>query len=165
MTTVGKIVQLYRQAITEFPRYRGKIYINIDDCGLGGGVTDRLEEVKQEEKLSRMVIVPVNAAGKVPEETIGDGKQKACDIYDNMTTYLWGTVKDALMMEEVSLENDNELVAQFTCRKYRLTSRGKMLLESKEEMKKRGIDSPDRADAVALSCYQKKTFNIGSLVD
>lgn len=43
--------------------------------------------------------------------------------------------------------------------------RGKMLLESKEEMKKRGIDSPDRADAVALSCYQKKTFNIGSLVD
>ncbi len=165
MTTVGKIVQLYRQAITEFPRYRGKIYINIDDCGLGGGVTDRLEEVKQEEKLTRMVIVPVNAAGKVPEETIGDGKQKACDIYDNMTTYLWGTVKDALMMEEVSLENDNELVAQFTCRKYRLTSRGKMLLESKEEMKKRGIDSPDRADAVALSCYQKKTFNIGSLVD
>ena len=165
MTTVGKIVQLYRQAITEFPRYRGKIYINIDDCGLGGGVTDRLEEVKQEEKLTRMVIVPVNAAGKVPEETLGDGKQKACDIYDNMTTYLWGTVKDALMMEEVSLENDNELVAQFTCRKYRLTSRGKMLLESKEEMKKRGIDSPDRADAVALSCYQKKTFNIGSLVD
>ena len=122
-------------------------------------------EVKQEEKLTRMVIVPVNAAGKVPEETLGDGKQKACDIYDNMTTYLWGTVKDALMMEEVSLENDNELVAQFTCRKYRLTSRGKMLLESKEEMKKRGIDSPDRADAVALSCYQKKTFNIGSLVD
>ena len=165
MTTVGKIVQLYRQAIAEFPRYRGKIYINIDDCGLGGGVTDRLEEVKQEEKLTRMVIVPVNAAGKVPEETLGDGKQKACDIYDNMTTYLWGTVKDALMMEEISLENDNELVAQFTCRKYRLTSRGKMLLESKEEMKKRGIDSPDRADAVALSCYQKKTFNIGSLVD
>lgn len=82
MTTVGKIVQLYRQAITEFPRYRGKIYINIDDCGLGGGVTDRLEEVKQEEKLTRMVIVPVNAAGKVPEETLGDGKQKACDIYD-----------------------------------------------------------------------------------
>lgn len=164
-TVRNAMLQQGMNSITEFPRYRGKIYINIDDCGLGGGVTDRLEEVKQEEKLTRMVIVPVNAAGKVPEETLGDGKQKACDIYDNMTTYLWGTVKDALMMEEVSLENDNELVAQFTCRKYRLTSRGKMLLESKEEMKKRGIDSPDRADAVALSCYQKKTFNIGSLVD
>lgn len=165
MTTVGKIVQLYRKTVADYPGYRGKIFVNIDDCGLGGGVTDRLEEVKREEKLNRMVIVPINAAGKVPEETVGDGKQRACDIYDNMTTYLWGTVKDLLIAEELSLQNDNELVAQFSCRKYRLTSRGKVLLESKEEMKKRNIDSPDRADAVSLSCYERKTFNIGSLVN
>ena len=82
-----------------------------------------------------------------------------------MTTYLWGTVKDKLMLEEISLENDNELVAQLTCRKYRLTSKGKVLLESKEEMKKRGLSSPDRADAVALSCYAKKNFDIGSLIN
>ena len=166
MTTVGKIVQQYREAIKEYPAYRGKIFVNIDDCGLGGGVTDRLEEVKAEEKLSRMVIVPVNAAAKVPDDVVedGKGKVKACEIYENMTTYLWGTVKDRMTLEEISLENDNELVAQFSCRKYRLTSRGRMLLESKEEMKKRGIESPDRADAVALSCYEKKTFNIGSLV-
>lgn len=165
MTTVGKIVLLYRKVISDYPAYRGKIFVNIDDCGLGGGVTDRLEEVKREEKLNRMVIVPVNAAGKVPEDTIGDGKQRACDIYDNMTTYLWGTVKDLLMSEELSLQNDNELVAQLSCRKYRLTSRGKMLLESKEEMKKRSKDSPDRADAVSLSCYERKMFNIESLVN
>jgi len=166
MTTVGKIVQQYRAVIKEYPAYRGKIFVNIDDCGLGGGVTDRLEEVKAEEKLSRMVIVPVNAAAKVPDDVVedGKGKVKACEIYENMTTYLWGTVKDRMTLEEISLENDNELVAQFSCRKYRLTSRGRMLLESKEEMKKRGIESPDRADAVALSCYEKKTFNIGSLV-
>lgn len=165
MTTVGKIVQQYRAAIKEFPAYRGKIYVNIDDCGLGGGVTDRLEEVKQEEKLNRMVIVPVNAAGKVPDAIVNKQKEKACDIYDNLTTYLWGTVKDMLIAEEITLQNDNELVAQLSCRKYRLTSRGKMLLESKEEMKKRGIDSPDRADAVALSCYEEKTFDIGSLIN
>ena len=165
MTTVGKIVQLYRQTLAEFPQYRGNIYVNIDDCGLGGGVTDRLEEVKQEESLTRMVIVPINAAGKVPEEKTEHGNQKANDIYDNMTTYLWGTVKDKLMLEEISLENDNELVAQLTCRKYRLTSKGKVLLESKEEMKKRGLSSPDRADAVALSCYAKKNFDIGSLIN
>lgn len=165
MITVGKIVQLYRQIIKEYPSYRGKIYVNIDDCGLGGGVTDRLEEVKIEEKLSRMVIVPVNAAAKVPEDVVEDGtaKVKACDKYENMTTYLWGTVKELMMMDEISLENDNEVVGQFSCRKYRLTSRGRMILESKEEMKKRGIESPDRADAVALSCYEKKVFNIGSL--
>ena len=166
MTTVGKVVQQYRHIIAAYPTYRGKIYVNIDDCGLGGGVTDRLEEVKREEKLNRMVIVPVNASARVPDEVVVDGgKVKASDIYDNMTTYLWGTVKELLITEGISLQNDNELVAQLSCRKYRLTSRGKMLLESKEEMKKRGISSPDRADAVALSCYERKTFNIGSLVD
>lgn len=166
MTTVGKVVQQYRHIIATYPTYHGKIYVNIDDCGLGGGVTDRLEEVKREEKLNRMVIVPVNAAARVPDEVVVDGgKVKAADIYDNMTTYLWGTVKELLIAEGISLQNDNELVAQFSCRKYRLTSRGKMQLESKEEMKKRGISSPDRADAVALSCYERKTFNIGSLVD
>lgn len=166
MKTVGKIVLLYREAIREFPTYKGKLYVNIDDCGLGGGVTDRLEEVKQEEKLSRMVIVPVNAAGKVPEDIIKDGNKevKASDIYDNMTTYLWGMVKEKLIAEEIHLENDNDLAAQFSCRRYRLTSRGKIVLESKEEMKKRGIESPDRADAVALSCFEKKRFNISSLI-
>lgn len=69
------------------------------------------------------------------------------------------------MADELSLENDNDMVAQFSCRKYKLTSRGKILLESKEEMKARGINSPDRADAVALSCYERKVFNVGSLVD
>lgn len=164
MTTVGKIVQMYREIICKYPLYKGKIYINIDDTGLGGGVTDRLMEIKQEEKLSRMVIVPINAAGKVPDNVIWDGTVKASDIYENLTTYLWGTVKELMRVEDLVLENDNELVAQLSCRKYRLTSRGKIILESKDEMNKRGIDSPDRADAVALSCYEKKVFNINSLL-
>lgn len=165
MTTVGKIVRLYREVMADYPGYRGRIFVNIDDTGLGGGVTDRLEEVKREEKLNQMVIVPVNAAGKVPEETVGDGKQRACDIYDDLTSYLWGNVRELLVAEAVSLQNDNETVGQFSCRKYRLTSRGKIKLESKDEMKKRGTGSPDRADAVALSCYERKIFNIGSLAD
>ena len=129
-------------------------------------MTDRLEEVRQEEKLARMVIVPINAAARVPDDLVEDGnsKVKACDIYDDMTAYLWGTVKDKLIAEELSLENDNELVAQLSCRKQKMTSRGKLYLESKDEMKKRGIESPDRADAVALSCYETKAFHIDSLI-
>ena len=167
MTTVGKIVWQYKKVIKEYPAYQGNIYVNIDDCGLGGGVTDRLTEVKREEHLTRLVVVPVNAAGKVPDDIVEDGKNKvkACDIYDNMTSYLWGSVKDKLQLEEIVLENDNELVGQLSCKKYRLKSRGKMQLESKEEMKKRGINSPDRADAVALSCFEKKIFDLSGLAN
>ncbi len=160
MTTVGKIVLLYKKMISDYPKYKGKIYINIDDCGLGGGVTDRLEELRQEERLTRMVVVPVNAASKVPDDIVEDGnsKVKACDVYDNLTTYLWGNVKELMRKDAIRLQNDNELIAQFSSRKYKLTSRGKMLLESKDDMKKRGLSSPDRADATALSCYVKNNI-------
>lgn len=166
MTTVGNIVKLYRLIISKYVEYRGKVYINIDDCGLGGGVTDRLEEVKIEEGLHRMEIVPVNAAAKVPEDVVevGNGNVKACDIYENMTSYLWGMVREKMRSGELILENDSDLIGQFSCRKYKLTSRGKIVLESKEEMKKRNISSPDRADAVVLSCYEKKIFNIDNLL-
>lgn len=160
MTTVGKIVLLYKKMIADYPKYKGKIHINVDDCGLGGGVTDRLEELRQEERLTRMVVVPVNAASKVPDDIVEDGssKVKACDVYDNLTTYLWGNVKELMRKDAIKLQNDNELIAQFSSRKYRLTSRGKILLESKEDMKKRGLSSPDRADATALSCYVKNNI-------
>ena len=37
MRTVGDIVRQYKKAVKEFPDYRGRIYVNIDDTGLGGG--------------------------------------------------------------------------------------------------------------------------------
>ena len=49
-------------------------------------------------------------------------------------------------------------------RKYTVTSGGKIQLESKKDMKKRSIDSPDRADAVALTCFARKTFDVTSLI-
>ena len=97
----------------EHPDYHGKIYVNIDDTGLGGGVTDRLKEVKREQNLWRMAIIPINA-------------------------------------------DDDMTFAELSSRKYRMASNGKLEIEPKKDMKKRGLDSPDRADALALSCYLGK---------
>ena len=169
MQTVGEIVRLYRQVLEEDPEYTGMIYANIDDTGLGGGVTDRLEEVKVEEHLSRLVIVPVNAAARVPDDVVEDGTKtvKASEVYENLTTYMWSLIKTGLERESLymlDVAKDNEMIAQITCRKYRLTSRGKIVLESKDDMKKRGLSSPDRADALALSLYREKAFNIKGLI-
>lgn len=160
METVGHCIDQFFRMEKEYPEYAGTIYINIDDCGIGGAVTDRLEELKMGEmsdQLSRMQVVPVNAAASVPD-------QEAAKNYDNMTTYLWAHIRELMEAGRLSLEDDNETVAQLSCRKYRMTSRGKIVLESKEEMKKRGIDSPDRADALALALYEPKLFTLDSLV-
>lgn len=153
MTTVGDIVIMYKKLIAENPTYKGVITINIDDTGLGGGVTDRLEEVKTEQMLRRMEIVPVNFGMKPPQ----DGSE---EHYEDISTYMWATIKTLMENKEISIENDEELVAQLSVRKYSITSNGKIVLESKKTMKARGIKSPDRADAVALSCYsQNKVYN------
>lgn len=150
MRTVGDIVVQYRKVLKEFPEYKGRIYVNIDDTGLGGGVTDRLREVKKEERLHRLFIVPINAAEKI------DDDKDAAEHYNNLTTHMWAVVKELLENQEILMVSDNDLVAQLSSRKYHLASNGKLELESKKEMKKRGLDSPDRADAVALACYGGK---------
>ncbi len=154
MKTVGDIVVQYKKVVKEFPDYKGRIYVNIDDTGLGGGVTDRLREVKREQKLHRLYVIPINAAEKIETDT-KDGKD-AAEHYNNLTTHMWAVIKELLENKDIEIANDDETFAQLSTRKYFLSSNGKLELESKKEMKKRGLDSPDRGDAAALSVYLGK---------
>lgn len=154
MWTVGNIVKQYKIAIEKYTDYKGYVYVNIDDTGLGGGVTDRLREVKREQKLHRLVIVPINAAEKIPTDT-KEGKD-AAEYYNDITTHMWAVLKDLLENKQTEIEDNSETFAQLSTRKYFMTSNGKLQLESKKEMKKRGMPSPDRADAAALSVYLGK---------
>lgn len=154
MATVGDIVAQYRKTINEFPEYAGRIFVNIDDTGLGGGVTDRLKEVKREQKLHRLAVIPINAAEKIDTDT-KEGKD-AAEYYNNLTTHMWAVLRDLLENKQIEIEEDADTFAQLSIRKYFMASNGKLELESKKEMKKRGVSSPDRADAAALSTYLGK---------
>uniref|UniRef100_UPI0039F69FB8 hypothetical protein n=1 Tax=Rhodococcus rhodochrous TaxID=1829 RepID=UPI0039F69FB8 len=115
--------------------------------------TDRLNEIIKEEGLLNWEIVPVNN-GSRPSESEGE-------YYDSLGTEMWARLRDILQenfsahvqgkTSVIELPQDERLVTQLTQRKYRMTSRGKIALERKEDMKKRGLDSPDRADAVVLA--------------
>jgi len=151
MRTVGDIVVLYKELAKT---HKGKITINIDDAGLGGGVTDRLEEVKREQGLTRVTINAVNAGSRARNNNYDEEK------YENLGALLWANMRELLREDkssnkkcELSFPNDSELIAQLSTRKYHLTSRGRVALERKEDMKKRGLPSPDKGDAVALACY------------
>jgi len=158
MQTVGDIVRLYRDALAERPKYRGRIDVYVDDSGLGGGVTDRLIEVKREQQLRKMNVVPVNFGSRAP------GKD-AADNYDNMGSWLWANLREELRLGGLAFPNDIDLVAQLTSRKYSITSSGRVILESKDSMKKRGLRSPDIGDAIALACYDEPgRFNIEPLI-
>lgn len=155
MRTVGDIVRIYRDFMEKYPEYDNYVYVKIDDTGVGGGVTDRLNELKEDpaEGLDKMVIVPVNFANKSP-------KTKSARFYDDIVTWMWANVRELMKAKEVKLPDDSVLLGEFSTRKYYFQSNGKIKLESKKELKKRGLSSPDRADAVALACmpvHKKKT--------
>lgn len=154
MATVGDIVSQYKKVMREFPDYQGRIYVNIDDTGLGGGVTDRLKEVKREQQLYRLFIVPINAAEKIEIDT-KEGKE-AAEYYNNLTTHMWAVLRELMERKQIEIEEEADTFAQLSVRKYFMASNGKLELESKKEMKKRGVSSPDRADAAALSVYLGK---------
>lgn len=149
METTGnviKTVEHLRKVHTQI----NKIVIKIDDDGLGGGVTDRLREVNRQKGLG-YTIIPIKNGSKA----------KDSDHYYNKAAEMWDTLRE--LLEEnlskflqgepghIELPNDDILIKQLSSRKYKIDSKGRIELESKDEMKRRIGESPDRADAVIYS--------------
>ena len=96
----------------------------------------------------------VNAAERIDTDT--NENKEAAEYYNNITTHMWAVLRDLLSDKQIEIEDDADTFAQLSIRKYFMASNGKLELESKKEMKKRGVSSPDRADAAALSVYLGK---------
>jgi hypothetical protein len=112
-----------------------------DDGGLGGGVTDILVEQVSEQHLSYLNVIPLNFGGS-PQ----DKKE-----YADKSAEIWSHLRELLQYQQMELPEDAELLSQLGNRKYSVNSKGRVVLEPKELMKKRGLASPDKADAVVLA--------------
>jgi len=116
------------------------VRVKIDDGGLGGGVTDILNH-SEEAKLLGLEIIPLNA-----------GSSATDPLYVRLRDQLWFGLKEWL--EDGAIPNDADLVADLVAPLYSFSTAGKLLVESKKDMKKRLKRSPDRADALALAVYE-----------
>lgn len=116
--------------------------IFVDGGGVGGGVVDRLRYLKQP-------VIEVQFGGKSDRAIV---RQEGEVYYANKRAEMWGNLRDWLMGG--AIPNDAELSADLIGVEYGYTFRdGKdcIILESKDDMKKRGLASPDLADALALT--------------
>ena len=124
MTVVGHVID----AIEEF---RPALTV-IDEGGLGYGILDRLTE-------QRFKVRGVNFGWKA----------KASVMWGNKRAELWGAMRDWLKSAHVPV--DRQLKADLTGPKTKPDSSGTVYLESKKDMKSRGLASPDAADALACT--------------
>jgi hypothetical protein len=70
------------------------------------------------------------------------------EAYANKGAEIWFEARVRIEKGGIILPNDPELIAQLTSRRGWPDSKGRLQLESKADMRSRGLPSPDRADAV-----------------
>lgn len=121
--------------------------INVDDTGVGGGVTDILLE-------EGFAVLPL-VSGSAGKEVLPTGKPR----FVNARAEWWWTCREALAGPSGTGEDgwldldpdDDDLAAQLLRVKYGVNRHGQIWVESKDDMKKRGFESPDRADALVYA--------------
>ena len=94
-------------------------------------------------------VTEVNFGGKADRLTVA---QEGKVVYFNKRAEMWGLMRDWL--PGAVIDNDPELIADLTGVQYGFAmkdGRDAIQLERKEDMKKRGLASPDNGDALALT--------------
>lgn len=109
----------------------------IDGTGIGGPIYDRLAQLGHGSR-----VMEVQFGATAPEATHG---QK----FANMRAYMWGKCRDWL--KRGAIPSDPRLESDLTAPGYSHDKSDRIVLESKEHLKGRGIDSPDDADALCLT--------------
>ena len=132
METAGRVVAAERRHVPHS--------IKVDVIGLGAGVVDRLNELQC---LAQGVNVAERA--KDPEQ------------FKNLRSEVWWNLRERLdpnpatNPEPIGLPPNDNLLADLSGIKYKINSKGQIVVEPKDEMKKRLGRSPDIGDALALS--------------
>lgn len=126
MTLVSKAVDLINT-------HKPDIFF-FDGTGVGGPVGDRIKQLG-----FKTVEVQFGAASPNPK-------------YANMRAYMWAKMKEWLESGG-AIENDSEFESELTSVEFFHDKKDRLILESKEHMKERGLKSPDRADSLAMSFF------------
>lgn len=114
--------------------------IFVDGVGVGGGVVDQL-------RAGGTDCWDVQAGGKADVAGYPTGNRG--ERYANKRAEMWGAMRQ--WIKTGCLPKDTELRQQLIGVNYSFNTRGEIVLESKKDMEKRGVPSPDDADALALT--------------
>jgi len=117
--------------------------IIIDRIGVGAGVVDNTKKLNPKSK-----VIAINSANTAGQLDIDIDKIKEKEHkYFNTRSEMWWEATEIIKDKKFVLPNDEKLINQLCGVKYTIKN-GRILIESKEDIKKRLGESPDRADAL-----------------
>jgi len=126
MELASKVVEEYRNIPAEA--------IFVDGVGIGAGVIDRLRQLG-------LPAVDVQAGAAAKDST----------KYSNKRSEIWGRMADWFKTSEPDIPDHPELYTDLISPEYGYNAQMRIQLEKKDDMKRRGLASPDIGDALALT--------------
>lgn len=134
MQTVGLIKHEWDKTLP----YERPASINVDVIGIGAGVVDRLKELG-------LPVYGVNVAESASTGAVDD------EIYSRLRDELWFKGRRWLAALDCKLLDDEDLIGELTTPRYSILSNGSIKVEGKQDLKNRGVKSPNLADAFLLT--------------
>lgn len=108
--------------------------VRVDAVGIGGGVVDQLVQLSQD----RYVVI----------EMIGGGASPDKRQWYNARAFWWDRMRDMMRNGAIDMDpDDSRLSEELLMVEYKFANNGALLIESKDDMRKRKVKSPDFADA------------------
>ena len=152
-STTGKIIQEIKKDHKRFDKYP---VANIDDIGVGGGVTDLLLE-------QEFPVNGINVAKRAQDDKKYWDERETVEIF-NLRAYYYLKLAEAFKEGRIDID-DEELVEELMVVKTFYTSDGKIRILPKEKMKKLlGGKSPDKADACMLAFAEDEALESVDLI-
>lgn len=127
-------VQVAERVIEQMEKERPDATV-IDADGIGAGVVDHIRFRGFSARLF---------------EFHGGAAANDATAYFNRRAEVWGLMRDWLK-SEAEIPDDSELADDLTNPEYGFSNKSQIQLERKEDMKKRGLSSPDCGDMLAMS--------------
>lgn len=136
-------MNLVARVVAAAHRYGARM-VFVDAGGVGGGVVDRLRQL-------RVPVIAVDFGSAADGNTILDDRGTK---YKNKRAEIWGAMRAWLVegsIPEIVRGNENSLLEELTAPSFTLTGSEEIQLESKKDMRRRGVPSPNVADALACT--------------
>jgi phage terminase large subunit len=148
--TTGRVVSLFRSGDS------GKeTHIGVDTTGIGAGVYSDLKEMKRLKQLPENVFIhEIVFGGKITHED-DEKNEELNNHYENIKAYMFDMLnedlKNELCMPDEEIYQDETVNILF---KY--SKRGHLIIESKDDYKKRRKKSPDHSDSLAIANFLRR---------
>lgn len=133
---------------------RGLDVVNVDVAGIGHYFATALKD-------ETLPVVPINV-GEAPAGRSKRATKQAKEKYTNLRAQVFWSFREWAEAGMLAGLTDRTAMTQLAGIRYEHDKRGRIEIEKKVDARKRGVKSPDRAEAIVLAFWQQPVSQFGA---